>query len=161
PFFLVMTISTALSFPLAFQGQWDEKKAHLACQLNPAYWKGCVNEARAAARHGDIARAKIKLQKILQRTPLNFFALMDISDLALKTGGAEHDWGCHGTWLYDQLFQGQSSLHAPLIQQCSPDLLQSFAKEGFEPRYRHFLYHIGIDRGPFPTLKDFGQKLGF
>ena len=31
--------------------------------------KGCINDARATVRRGEPARARIKLQKILERTP--------------------------------------------------------------------------------------------
>ena len=103
---------------------------------------------------------KIKLQKILQRTPLNFFALMDISEIALLEGGEKYNWGCHGFWLYDQIFQSRSSLHQALIRNCDSNLILSFEKEGFESAYRYFLHHIGIDRGPFPTLQDFWKKTG-
>jgi hypothetical protein len=161
PLLFIMTLSTAISMPMAFQGERDLKCAKLACQLNPAYWKGCVNEARIEISRGHKKRALIQLQKVLRASPLNFYALKAVSRIGLQEGGESFAWGCHGFWLFDQIFQSQSKLHETLVRACSPNLLRSFEEKGFEEGYRQFLYQIGIDRAPLPTLKDFGKKIGF
>jgi hypothetical protein len=124
----------------------DAGRPHQACEINPRNLRACLDAAWLDARAGDRPAARIRIARVLDRSPYYYPAIKLLADDSLSQGDARA--GCFHLWIYDSWFDGRSSEHDRLSSLCDPALLESFRGHATVPGHERFPLTVPAGRAP-------------